>query len=98
LPSTAMAQAIQSAGLEARTDDRGQQRFARSEMKAEEVSALEESRSRYRALHDRYCQLLTRHRHLQNRWTGLLVWYETADRSPQSWAELDKIMEGSTPS
>jgi hypothetical protein len=57
------------------------------------LSALDETRSRYRALHGRHCQLQAQHHRLQNRWTNLLIWYETADRSPQSWAELDKIME-----
>lgn len=29
---------------------------------------------------------------LREHWAEILHWYETADRSAQSWAELDKIL------
>jgi hypothetical protein len=57
------------------------------------TTPLEESRKSYRALHDRYCKLLDFHRRLQNKYSALQYWYETADRSAHSWTELDKIME-----
>lgn len=57
------------------------------------MAKLAESRKRYRALHDRYCKLLDSNRRLLSRWGQIQYWYETADRSPQSWAELDKIMQ-----
>ena len=56
------------------------------------TTPLEEARSRYRALHDRHCKLMDHHRALQDKWTRLLYWYETADRSAQSWAELDLLI------
>lgn len=33
---------------------------------------------------------------LERRWQRILEWAETADRSPQSWAELDRIIEEET--
>ena len=34
-----------------------------------------------------------RYERLLSRWADIQHWYETADRSAHSWAELDKIME-----
>ena len=34
-----------------------------------------------------------RYEKLLSRWKKIQDWYETADRSVHSWAELDKIME-----
>jgi len=34
-----------------------------------------------------------RYERLLSRWADVQRWYETADRSAHSWAELDKIME-----
>jgi len=49
----------------------------------EYMSFLEQ---RIELVEQRYTKLLSR-------WADIQHWYETADRSAHSWAELDKIME-----
>jgi len=46
---------------------------------------LERKKAEIKLLDRRYEKLLSR-------WADIQHWYETADRSAHSWAELDKIM------
>jgi hypothetical protein len=49
-------------------------------------SDMEIAYAKIQLLSQRYIKLLSR-------WAKIQHWYETADRSAHSWAELDKIME-----
>ena len=46
-----------------------------------------------RDTNNKLTELQSQYERLLSRWADIQHWYETADRSAHSWAELDKIME-----